>query len=1432
MSSAAGGGAGEFRSSKPSSDSSSSSSSSKLNSEFNCSFSMSSGSDFPGRSRRKPRLMKMRKQSGPQIDRKESSFSRVDPVSKSSDCYWRSDNVSFGFCAGKTDDPILKMRKQSGPQIDPKESSFNRVEPVTKSSDCCWRSDNVSFGFCAGKSDDPILNFNLDCLSDVFGSNKNLGEMLNEKNGKFRDNVEVMGGFRTGKSGLDSNLKDLGFVLGANNMSSSKFISKKKNGDQMNKNSWMSYLNLSNKEPDCSERTGNSKSNVEFREREFCSNVGQSQVDEIKNCSSESHKNEANESTLQSDKLNANFVFGASNGARNKDEAYRGGEYQGSKLDGTFVFGCGIKGKNKLNENGKVAEDVDSFDREKTLDHSGRWNAQKSDSDADGKLKFASSSNIVDTGLPKNPIFKLSNEMNSLNIGRSAVSGAEKTDSMNEKSSVNIQNVFVFGLNQSTSNVSTETGACNSCGWPEDVNVKYSGSSSGFDKADTINSEPNAKKACASEIDENIASSLKGSKDKRMPGATVHTNAKFGLSSEQINSFSFSAGTSGKENQPINLNSETGASSEFLQKNLNSDVERDKPPFPLFTPESFGSQHKVDAPEALSGHQAEKKEEFSFPSTPFTPGKPFSDFSASNSSKSFSFTANLFSGVNEKLGGGTSSRLRDKRVKKKKSLRQENLVQGLAGKTNLSNGNSSMHNNESPGCSPMDFSPYQDTNSSTSAYNSTGATETKEDVVAAKDAPGFNDSQKKCGGGNERVSGTDSVTESDTRRDFSSYTSPSAQDGLSSIRRQYRKKYRLKVDSGSNNLNHRKVEFSTDTVQHASFGSKSSADIPSGVTSHRRNKGIHVSKEDENREMIGLTVHETCEKWRIRGNQAYKAGNLSQAEDLYTKGIKSVSATEISGSCLEPLLLCYSNRAATRLSLRRMREAISDCASAAALDPQFLKVKLRAANCYLLLGEVEEALKYYNNCLESRINLCLDRRITIEAAEGLQKAQKISEHLHRCSELLQQRTPDAAKNALGITDEALSVSCYSEKLLEMKGEALCKLQMYNEVIELCEKSLDVAEKNFSSDIANLDDLNSKSSSFILWRWHLKSRSHFHLGKLEMALDLIEKHEQMASVGKRSANLNQESLSPLATTIRELLHRKKAGNEAFKSGKYVEAIEHYTAAISSSIESRPFAAICFCNRAAAHQALGQIVDAIADCSHAIALDKNYSKAVSRRATLHEMIRDYGHAANDLERLISLQETQSQERTRQPEARDKSNGSSGKEAKRTRQQLSSVQEMAKRGMPLDFYLILGIKSSDTESDFKKAYRKAALRHHPDKAGQIFARSDTVDDGGLWKEISETVRNDADRLFKLIGEAYAVLSDTDKRAKHDLEEEMRDVQRESPRSSSSCRASHSYSSPFERTYWSRRQSDFCNSYGKSSSRHYRQDNWRTYGESHSRW
>jgi curved DNA-binding protein CbpA len=67
------------------------------------------------------------------------------------------------------------------------------------------------------------------------------------------------------------------------------------------------------------------------------------------------------------------------------------------------------------------------------------------------------------------------------------------------------------------------------------------------------------------------------------------------------------------------------------------------------------------------------------------------------------------------------------------------------------------------------------------------------------------------------------------------------------------------------------------------------------------------------------------------------------------------------------------------------------------------------------------------------------------------------------------------------------------------------------------------------------------------------------------------------------------------------------------------------------------------------------------------------------------------------------------------------------------------------PTAFYDILGLESTKTsasESDIKKAYRKLSLLTHPDKNGY---------DG-------------ADEAFKMVARAFAVLSDADKKAKFD--------------------------------------------------------------------
>lgn len=67
--------------------------------------------------------------------------------------------------------------------------------------------------------------------------------------------------------------------------------------------------------------------------------------------------------------------------------------------------------------------------------------------------------------------------------------------------------------------------------------------------------------------------------------------------------------------------------------------------------------------------------------------------------------------------------------------------------------------------------------------------------------------------------------------------------------------------------------------------------------------------------------------------------------------------------------------------------------------------------------------------------------------------------------------------------------------------------------------------------------------------------------------------------------------------------------------------------------------------------------------------------------------------------------------------------------------------------DYYEILGIPKNASQKDIKKAYKKMAIKYHPDKAKQ----------SGLDPKVSE-------EKFKEIGEAYTILSDEEKRAAYD--------------------------------------------------------------------
>jgi DnaJ homolog subfamily C member 7 len=151
-----------------------------------------------------------------------------------------------------------------------------------------------------------------------------------------------------------------------------------------------------------------------------------------------------------------------------------------------------------------------------------------------------------------------------------------------------------------------------------------------------------------------------------------------------------------------------------------------------------------------------------------------------------------------------------------------------------------------------------------------------------------------------------------------------------------------------------------------------------------------------------------------------------------------------------------------------------------------------------------------------------------------------------------------------------------------------------------------------------------------------------------------------------------------------------------------------------------------NRASAQMKLGQHKLAIVDLTKAIELNEDYVKAIMKRSEVYLKLEQFEEAVRDLERVKQI---------------DPSTAG-------LRQKLQEAKLELKKSKRKDYYKILEIGKEATEEEIKKAYKRQALKWHPDKHSNG----------------EEEQRLNADKMFKDIGEAYSVLSDPQKKVRYD--------------------------------------------------------------------
>ena len=466
-----------------------------------------------------------------------------------------------------------------------------------------------------------------------------------------------------------------------------------------------------------------------------------------------------------------------------------------------------------------------------------------------------------------------------------------------------------------------------------------------------------------------------------------------------------------------------------------------------------------------------------------------------------------------------------------------------------------------------------------------------------------------------------------------------------------------------------------------------------------------------------LTDAERIEKsglLREKGNSLYTSKDYAGAVSAYTQGIDLLPRS--SSTTLSTML---TNRAAAQFMRGDYSSASEDCTRAISFDPTNPKAYTRGAKASLCLGNPEEAIRLYHKAIEATTNIAAGAGGggggTSEALASLSKEKQEAQATH-------QRL-GGARSALEGADYTRALSLLDILIKTCPGANFLKLMKVDALLASSNvKDADSVSKELMTVEGKRDPACLYSRARVLHYLGQSVQAEAHVTE---ALRLDQEHAPSAK---------------LRRLIRKAEDLKKKANEAFKAEKWQVAIDLYTNCLDVDPRNASYNARILTNRAAAWSKLGRHSDAFEDASLAISACETWAKGYIRRGAAGVAMADLEHlqgAVRDFSKACELLNAQ-------PET-DGSKEGALREAESGLKHAKAGLKAAKRK---DYYKILEVDRSCNEDTLKKAYRKAALKWHPDKHAT--------------GEPQEKLK--AESMFKDVTEAYSVLSDSTKRQQFD--------------------------------------------------------------------
>jgi DnaJ family protein C protein 7 len=432
---------------------------------------------------------------------------------------------------------------------------------------------------------------------------------------------------------------------------------------------------------------------------------------------------------------------------------------------------------------------------------------------------------------------------------------------------------------------------------------------------------------------------------------------------------------------------------------------------------------------------------------------------------------------------------------------------------------------------------------------------------------------------------------------------------------------------------------------------------------------------------------------------------LSQAEELKSEGNTKYAAGEYQEAVdlyTEAIAVCpaahsapfYGNRSAAYLMLKNWIKAMEDSQTAIKLDPTFAKGWHRIHKIQIAQGHYDAALQTLTE---------MTAKTPIKAAK--KDIDEIKAAQDQFKQLQQSMENKSYSSVLYQAEKLLDKSPASVPIQVMKCDAMLQLKQF-------EKAKALSTELYKSEPRNADVLR------------VRGLAMYYTSNIEMA----QKH---FSEVLRFDPDNTKCFA-LFKMIKALEKAKARGNELFAEGKNAEAVQAYTEALELDPLNVGYNAILYSNRSAAYVKLRKFADAVSDCNKCLSAKPDFLKARIRRASCYVELKMFDEAIRDYNDLLK-------EDQQNPEYR------AG---------LAKAKLELKKSKRKDYYAILGVPQNALSTEIKKAYRKKALEHHPDKAGP-----------------GDEARKAAEAKFKDITEAYETLSDQQKKQRYDSGVDLED-------------------------------------------------------------